>query len=422
MTIPSEPATMVPVSEEADPALWIDVESDDVPFVVSGLLEHACGVGVSDLFFCAEENYCSVAGRYLGMWQALSQLSTEMGKRSIAHIKSMAGMDIAEHRRPLDGRWIFQRSNGETVDLRISVLPTLHGVDCTLRFLLRNTQLLSLDKLGMVQRDHNCLLQMLNNPSGLILVTGPTGCGKTTTLYACINYLDNGQRKINTIEDPIEYALARIRQSQVNPVIDLHFAELLRGVLRQAPDVIMIGEIRDTETAAIAVQAANSGHLVLATLHAPIAAAAVQSMLSFGVHPYQLASCLLGCVSQRLVRTLDQKTRVAYDLGMAPAVFDEVKQWLAPDEGTRLYGPKPDEHGQVHGYSGRTGVFEVMPISQTVRDLIMRQQPTPVLRYQAMQEGLIEMRQGALLKVARGETSIEEVFRAIPAEYLHVEG
>jgi type II secretory ATPase GspE/PulE/Tfp pilus assembly ATPase PilB-like protein len=422
MTAPNDTATALPIAEEANTELWIDVESNDVPFVVNGLLEHASGLGVSDLFFCSEEHYCSVAGRYLGLWQPLSQLSTELGKRSIAHIKSIAGMDIAEHRRPLDGRLIFQRSNGETLDLRISTLPTLHGEDCTMRFLLRDRQLLGLEKLGMLQRDHNCLLQLLNNPSGLILVTGPTGCGKTTTLYSCINYLNNGQRKINTIEDPVEYALARVRQSQVNPAIDLHFAELLRGVLRQAPDVIMIGEIRDIETAGIAVRAANSGHLVLATLHAPIAAAAVESMLSFDVHPHQLASCLLGCLSQRLVRTLDPKTKVAYDLDMAPGVFEEVKQWLAPGEGEKIYGPRQDEHGSMLGYSGRTGVFEVMPISQALRTLIMEQQSTPALRHQAIQEGLIEMRQAALLKVARGETSIEEVFRAIPAEYLNVEG
>jgi type II secretory ATPase GspE/PulE/Tfp pilus assembly ATPase PilB-like protein len=411
----------LPTTEEANAALWIEVESDDVPFVVNGLLEHACGLGVSDLFFCAEEYYYGVSGRYVGLWHPLSQLSTDMGKRSIAHIKSMAGMNIAEHRHPLDGRWIFHRSNGETVDLRISTLPTMYGEDCTIRLLLRRSQLLSLDRLGLAQRDHNCLLQMLNNPSGLILVTGPTGCGKTTTLYACLNYLNNGQRKINTIEDPIEYSLAGVRQSQVNPIIDLHFAELLRGVLRQAPDVIMIGEIRDKETAAIAVRAANSGHLVLATLHAPIAAAAVQSMLSFGLHPYQLSGCLLGCLAQRLIRTLDQQTRVAYDLGMVPGVFDEVKQWLLPGEGTKIYGPPPDAHGMVLGYSSRTGVFEVMPISPAIRALIMQEQPTPLLRQQAIQEGLIEMRQGALLKVARGETSIEEVFRAIPAEYLNME-
>jgi type II secretory ATPase GspE/PulE/Tfp pilus assembly ATPase PilB-like protein len=191
-------------------------------------------------------------------------------------------------------------------------------------------------------------------------------------------------------------------------------------VLRQAPDVIMIGEVRDVETAAIAVRAANSGHLVLATLHAPIAAAAVQSMLTFGVHPYQLASCLLGCIAQRLVRTLDPKTRVPYDMSMAPGIFDEVKHWLAPGEGETIYGPCQDEHGSTRGYSSRTGVFEVMPVTRDLRGLIMQQQPTGVVRRKAIDEGMIEMRQAALLKVARGETSVEEVFRAIPSEYLNL--
>jgi type II secretory ATPase GspE/PulE/Tfp pilus assembly ATPase PilB-like protein len=416
-----ESETPLPAAEEADTTLWVDVETDDVPFVVNGLLEHATDLRVSDVFFTAEELYTGVAARYLGLWQPMSQLSTEMGKRCIAHIKSMAGMDITERRRPQDGRWIFQRKNGDTVDLRISTVPTLYGEDCSIRLLLRQSQLLMLDKLGLLQRDYNSLLLMLNNPSGLILVTGPTGAGKTTTLYACINYLNNGLRKINTIEDPVEYALVRVRQSQVNPHIDLQFAELLRGVLRQAPDVIMIGEVRDLETAAIAVRAANSGHLVLATLHAPIAAAAVQSMLTFGIHPYQLASCLLGSVAQRLIRTLDPKTKVPYDMSMAPGVFDEVKKWLAPGEGETIYGPRNDEHGTTSGYTGRTGVFEVMPVSQALRQLIMQQAPTSVLRRQAIADGMIEMRQAALLNVARGETSIEEVFRAIPSEYLNVE-
>jgi type II secretory ATPase GspE/PulE/Tfp pilus assembly ATPase PilB-like protein len=410
----------LPAAEEADDALWIDVESADVPFVVQGLLEHASSLNVSDMFFCAEENYLSVSARHLGLWQPMSQVSSEMGKRCIAHIKSMANMDVTERRRPLDGRWIFQRTSGETIDLRISTLPTLYGEDCTIRLLLRENQLLSIDGLGLLQRDHNYLLQMLNNPSGLILVTGPTGSGKTTTLYACVSYLNSGQRKINTIEDPIEYALVRVRQSQINPVVDVGFADLLRGVLRQAPDVIMIGEVRDMETAAIAVRAANSGHLVLATLHAPIAAAAVASMLTFGIHPYQLASCLLGCIAQRLVRTLDVKTKVPYDMSMAPGIFDEVKRWLTPGDGKVIYGPRQDEHGSSMGYSGRTGVFEVMPVSREVRQLIMQQQPTAVLRRRAIEEGMIEMRQAALLKVAQGETSIEEVFRAIPAEYLNV--
>jgi type II secretory ATPase GspE/PulE/Tfp pilus assembly ATPase PilB-like protein len=411
----------VPALQEADYSLWIDVESDDVPFVVHGLLEHAAAMNVSDLFFCAEEYFVSVTCRHLGLWQMVSQVPTDMGKRCLSHIKSMAGMDVTERRRPLDGRWIFQRTNGETIDLRISTIPTLHGEDCTMRFLSRATQLLSLDNLGMPQRDHNYLLQMLNNPNGLILVTGPTGSGKTTTLYAALNYLNNGQRKINTIEDPIEYALMRVRQSQINPLIDLHFVDLLRGVLRQAPDVIMIGEIRDVETAAIAVRAAASGHLVLATLHASIAAAAVQSMLTLGIHPHHLASCLVGCIAQRLVRTLDPKTKVPYDLSMAVGVFEEVRQWLAPGEGEQIFGPPMGLRSPSLGYIGRTGVFEVMPITRAIRQLIMQQQPTQILRRQAVEEGMIEIRQAALLAVARGITSIEEVFRAIPSEYLNVD-
>jgi type II secretory ATPase GspE/PulE/Tfp pilus assembly ATPase PilB-like protein len=422
MTASAEPESQWPAVEAVDTSMWIDVTSDDVPSVVHGLLEHACGLPASDVFFCAEEHYYSISGRCLGLWQPLSQLSKEIGKRSIAHIKSMADMDIAEHRRPQDGRWILERASGEIVDLRINTLPTLHGEDCTMRLLMRDMQLLDVDKLGLLQRDLNSLYQMLNNPSGLILVTGPTGSGKTTTLYACLNYLNNGLRKINTIEDPVEYALPRVRQSQIYPAIDLHFAELLRGVMRQAPDVIMIGEIRDTETANIAVRAANSGHVVLATLHAPIAAAAIQSMLSFGVHSYQLASSLLGCIGQRLIRTLDPASKIAYDMSMAPGLFEEVKPWLNPGEGETIYGPRQDAPGTFRGYTGRTGVFEVMPVTPGMRALIMQQQPTPILRRQAVQDGTIEMRQAALLKVARGETSIEEVFRAIPAEYLDVEG
>jgi type II secretory ATPase GspE/PulE/Tfp pilus assembly ATPase PilB-like protein len=261
---------------------------------------------------------------------------------------------------------------------------------------------------------------MLQSPSGLILVTGPTGAGKTTTLYACLNYLNTGERKINTIEDPIEYALAGIRQSQVNPKIDVDFPDLLRAVLRQAPDVIMIGEIRDPVTAEVAVRAANSGHLVLATLHAPVAAGAVQSMLSLGVHPHFLSSCLLGCIAQRLLRTLCPVCRVAYEMADMDT-FEEIKKWLGPDEGKLLYGASGCDTCHGTGYSSRTGVFEVLVISKAVRKLIMNKQPLQVIRDKAIEDGTIEFRQAALLKVAQGDTTVEEVFRVVPSEYLGVE-
>ena len=194
-----------------------------------------------------------------------------------------------------------------------------------------------IEELGL-SRDQLAELQnMLGSPGGLILFTGPTGSGKTATMYASLVNLNDGRRKINTIEDPVEYAIAGVRQSQINTQIDVTFSTMLRNVLRQSPDVIMVGEIRDTETAETAVRAANSGHLVLATIHAPIAAGAVQSMRGLGVHPHFLATSLLGVISQRLVRTLCEQCKVSFDLSMAPHTFDEVRPWLTPEEGHKLF-------------------------------------------------------------------------------------
>jgi type II secretory ATPase GspE/PulE/Tfp pilus assembly ATPase PilB-like protein len=294
-------------------------------------------------------------------------------------------------------------------------------VDFSLRLLDRESQLLRPDQLGLLRHDFNRLLAMLQSPSGLILVTGPTGSGKTTTLYACLTYLSRGDRKINTIEDPIEYALPGIRQSQVNLKINIDFPELLRSVLRQAPDVIMIGEIRDAVTATTAVRAANSGHLVLATLHAPVAAAAPESMLGLGVAPHFLASSLLGCISQRLLRTLCPNCRAPYSPGEPLPIFKEVERWLEPGQGQELFSAGACEFCLHTGYTGRTGVFEVLTVGKAIRRLILAQEPAQTLRRQATEEGLIEFRQAALLKVAQGETTVEEVFRAVPSEYLGVE-
>jgi len=402
--------------EPAEDALWIDVDSSDPAFVVQRLLDHAVRHRVSDLFICAEERYTLVAARHLGILQRVSQLPLDLGRRCVAHIKGLSGMDVTERRRPQDGRWIFRRDD-EVIDLRLNILPTLYGEDCTMRLLDRQTRLLSLDKLGFIRRDLNHLLGMLSTPAGLILVTGPTGSGKTTTMYACLNHLNNGARKINTIEDPVEYALPSVRQSQVNPAIDLGFAEILRSVLRQAPDVIMIGEIRDVETATTAVRAANSGHLVLATLHAPISAAAVQAMLNLNVHPHHLASCLLGVIAQRLVRTLNPDTRQSYDASAMSHVFNEVRRYLEPGQGEAIYGPGPQSAGSLP-YVGRVGVFEVMSISPALRALIAGSSTAQQIRQKAIEEGMIGVRQAALLAVARGVTSVEEVFRVVPAEFL----
>jgi len=405
---------------EAEIKAVLHVNVNDLPpeAAVARLIEEGADLLVSDVFFVANENHVAVQVRHLGTVRLLSILPLDLGRRCMNHIKAVASIDITERRRPLDGRWVYERPSGAPIDLRISTIPTLYGEDITLRLLVRDSYLLTLDNLGLLRKNHNQLLQMLNSPSGLILVSGPTGSGKTTTLYACLSYLNNGERKINTIEDPIEYALEGIRQSQVNPGVNLGFPELLRSVLRQAPDVIMIGEIRDPLTAETVVRAANSGHLVLATLHAPVAAGAIQSMVALGVHPHFLASSFLGAIAQRLVRTLCPACRKSYDLSESPQTFDEVRSWLEPNEGHVLFGPKGCDKCHGIGYARRTGVFEVLPTGGELRKMILARQPTQVLQLKAVEDGMIEFRQSALIKVAQGQTSIEEIFRTIPQEFL----
>ncbi|HZZ77206.1 MAG TPA: GspE/PulE family protein [Gemmataceae bacterium] len=399
-------------------AFRIEVDGFSPEAAVRRLLEHAARLQASDLFLLAGANEMTISVRHLGVMRIIATVSSDFGKHCKAHIQAMADMNLADHRKPHDGRWLFE-SNGQHIDLRISSLPTLHGEDLALRLLVRESVLLDLDNLGLRRKEYNQLIELLACPSGLILVTGPTGAGKTTTLYACLHHLNNGVRKINTIEDPIEYTLDGIRQTRVDARLDLQFPELLRAVLRQAPDVIMIGEIRDPMTAETAVRAANSGHLVLATLHAPIGVGAVQSMLALGVLPHFLASSLRGVIAQRLVRTLCVHCRGSIELGeVAPHTFDEVKDLLGSGEGQCLYVARGCVRCQATGYVARTGVFEVLPISPAMRRLIMERQPTPVLRTQALEEGAVDIRQAAMLRVARGETTTEEVLRVIPPEYL----
>jgi general secretion pathway protein E len=388
---------------------------------VAKLIDHAVLIQASDLYFLTNENHIAVLARHLGIMRVLTLLNLELGRRCLSHIKALADLDIVEHRRPQDGRWVRQIPGSDKIDLRINIMPTLYGEDFTLRLLVRQVSLLPLDNLGLEQQDHQQLLSLLASPSGLILVTGPTGSGKTTTLYAGLQHLNNGLRKINTIEDPIECGMEGIRQSQVNVALGVDFPQLLRSVLRQAPDVIMVGEIRDPLTAETAVRAANSGHLVLATLHAPIAAGAIQSMLSLGIAHHFLGSALRGVIAQRLVRILCPRCKTSVDLSLYPQIFEEVKRWLKPGEGQRLYAAMGCVDCRRTGYIARSGVFEVLNINEKLRKLIIEKQGTPVLRQLALEEGLLDFRQSALLKVARGQTSADEVLRVVPTEYLGLE-
>lgn len=411
-------------------AQMLDLSDLSVDQAVDKVIEQAVKMRASDLMLLAHEDYYSITVRHLGMIKPLSIVGADVGKRFSQHIKAAAGMDVAEHRHPHDGRWLYDELPDEVVgqpegdeadvdsavDLRISTVPTLYGEDMVIRLLSRSLGLFDLAQIGLTQKELGEVKLMLDSPGGLVLCCGPTGSGKTATLYAALKYLHDGTKKINTIEDPVEFAIDGLRQSQIRQKIGIHFAELLKGVLRQSPDIIMIGEIRDHETATTAVHAANSGHLVLSTIHAPVAAAAIESMRSLGVNNHFLATALRGVLSQRLVRTLDPDHRAEFDISHAPQVFEPIQHLLGEGEGQRFYAPKPSPGHS--GYIGRTGVFEVMTMTNTLREMVSHGVDTSKLRAQAQQDGMLDFKSNALMKVAKGITSIEEVFRVIPAEYL----
>jgi type II secretory ATPase GspE/PulE/Tfp pilus assembly ATPase PilB-like protein len=338
----------------------------------------------------------------------------------MSYVKAYAEMDISEKRRPADARWILQLDERK-LDMRINFTPTLHGEDLTIRISDHANGLYQLVELGLSASDLTKLQYLLQIPHGLLVVTGPTGAGKTTSLYACLRHLNDGTRKINTLEDPVEYSLEGVRQSQVNPKLGLDFAELLRNVLRQAPDVIMIGEIRDPETMATAIRAANSGLLVLATLHASTAAGSIQSMLALDANPFFLSNCLLGVMSQRLVRTLCPECRIPCDLSNSPLTFQEVAGLLESGQGQTIFGPGGCHACHQFGYAQRTGLFEIMQVNRELRRMVAHTSTTREIEAAAIRAGMIDLRRGALLKVAQGVTSMEEILRDVSMEHLGLE-
>lgn len=399
----------------------VDISDLPIEKAVAKLIEYAASISASDLFLISEPTALSAQVRHLGHVKKISRVPLEVGRKFISHIRACAGMNVTDKRRPIDGRWVYLTENGAVIDLRINTIPTIHGEDLAIRLLVRESHLLTLENLGLVPEQYSALAHLLDTPSGLVLMTGPTGSGKTATLYACLMRLSDGRRKINTIEDPIEYSLDGLRQSQVNPAIGLGFAELFRSVLRQSPDVIMLGEIRDPETADTAVRAANSGHLVMATVHAPTAAGAIQSMRALGINSHFLSTALRGVISQRLVKTLCPQCRVSFDLSAAPNTFEEIRPFLSDNEGHELYASPGCDACDGTGYDARTGLFEVMPITRAMRELISEGHSTADIRARAVDEQMLEFRHVGLIKIAQGQTSIEEILRVIPTEHLALE-
>lgn len=384
---------------------------------VSKVIDRALELHASDVFIVTNEQHVAVLVRLRGQVEPLCILDSDQGRRYIARIRHQAGMDVSDYRRPHDGRWIYESEGHSTIDLRINVVPTLHGEDMAIRLLDRDTGLHTLERIGMTARQMDVYRPMLEHPGGMILLTGPTGSGKTCTLYASLQHLNDGRRKIHTIEDPIEYAIEGLRQSQANPGIDLGPAELMRGVLRQSPDVVMIGEVRDAQTAQTAVWAATSGTLVLSTIHAPSSAGAAQSLRGFGIAAPFIASSLRATLSQRLIRTICPACQELCETGHNADVvkmMDEIKSFLPSANTSARYKAKGCEQCQNTGYAGCTAVYEIMPITDAIRDAVMENRSNREIQNIAIAEGMLTLRQAALLKVAQGRTTMEEVRRCVP--------
>ncbi len=403
--------------------LGSDIESDDeenvehlrdlaseapVIRLVNLILQRAVEARASDIHIEPFENRLKVRYRIDGVLQEVEAPPSRSTAAVISRVKIMAKLNIAERRLPQDGR-IMHRVQGKELDLRVSTVPTSHGESVVMRILDREAVTLDFAALGFADDMRDAFIKALEMPHGIILVTGPTGSGKTTTLYTALSQLNAPSRKIITVEDPVEYQLEGVNQIQAKSSIGLNFASALRAIVRQDPDVIMIGEMRDLETAKIAIQSALTGHLVLSTLHTNDAAGGVTRMLDMGVEDYLLTSTVNAIMAQRLVRRLDPATREAYQ------VLPEMVRELGLDELTNasditLYRPGTSDENPT-GYKGRASIIELLLMTDEIRRMVMKQATSGDLERQAIQEGMRTMYQDGMLKALQGITSQEEVLR-----------
>jgi len=398
-------------AEMPEPADLLDAE-DDAPIIrlINGVLSQAVRDQASDIHFEPFEDRLSVRFRVDGMLREVLSTSPALATLVASRIKVMARLDIAEKRLPQDGR-IGLRLAGRPVDVRVSTMPSSHGERVVLRLLDKQAGRLGLAELGMDEGTLTRLRALIRRPHGILLVTGPTGSGKSTTLYGALLELNDRSRNIMTVEDPIEYDIDGIGQTQVNPRVELTFARGLRAILRQDPDVVMVGEIRDLETARIAVQAAMTGHLVLSTLHTNSAVGAVNRLVDMGVEPFLLSSTLIGLMAQRLVRRLDPDQAEPFELApedLAPLGIDE-------DGPVRLLRPPQQSNDPRGGYSGRTGIYELVTVDDEMRQAIHRRAAEAELERIA-RAGAPSMLDDGWRKVKAGETSLDELLR-VTREY-----
>jgi len=330
----------------------------------------------------------------------------------VSRIKVMANLNIAEHRLPQDGRIIVKVGDKE-LDLRVSILPSYYGETVNIRLLTVSSVLMGLKSLGFMDKDLAIIENIIKKPHGILLVTGPTGSGKTTSLYACLNKLNTLDRKIITIEDPIEYQLQGINQLQVMPKINFTFAAGLRSMLRHDPDIMMVGEIRDTETADITIRSALTGHFVFSTLHTNDAASAVTRLIDMGVEPYLISSCVECIVAQRLVRVICPDCKVKIEPKIE--LLKEMGVSALP-AGVELYEGKGCEKCKHSGYRGRSGIYEILVINDSIRDLIMQRVPANIIKKKAQVMGMRTLRQDGWQKILAGITTISEVLKVTQEE------
>lgn len=386
-----------------------DAEDDDAPIIryVNAIIFKASSERASDVHIEPYEDDLKVRFRIDGVLYDIASEDKSFHPAITSRIKVMSGLNIAEKRLPQDGR-IGIRIAGKDVDIRVSTVPTQFGERIVMRLLDKSSTLLSLEQVGIRDKKKDLVERLIRKPNGIILVTGPTGSGKTTTLYACLTRINTPELNILTVEDPVEYQLSGVGQMQVNPKIDFTFASGLRAILRQDPDVVMVGEIRDAETAEIAIQASLTGHLVLSTLHTNDAPGAVTRLLDMGIEPFLVSSSLLAVMGQRLVRKLCNACKVPYELS-----DEELRELgLDPSQVTerKAFRPGTDHCDTCQGthYTGRSGIHELLVIDEAVRSAILKQADSGSIRA-AAGANFETLRTDGARKVLEGATSVEEV-------------
>lgn len=382
--------------------------------IMKAIEEHA-----SDIHIEPEEEALNMRFRVDGMLHEVSAPPKHLQSAIISRIKIMAELDIAERRIPQDGRFTIKIS-GRQIDVRVSCIPTIYGENVVLRLLDSSSAVMSLEDLGFSKEALSEFDKLISRPHGIILVTGPTGSGKTTTLYAALNKINTVEKNIITIEDPVEYKLEGIRQIQINPKVDLTFATGLRSILRQDPNIIMVGEMRDRETAEIAVQAALTGHLVFSTLHTNDAPGAVTRMIDMGVEPFLVSSSVIGILAQRLVRTICSDCKEKYtptdeelkDIGL----LNDIRTTKDEKRTTIFYRGKGCPKCMSTGYKGRIGIYELLVPDEKIRNSIMAKASTDEIRRLARNAGMTSMKEDGIQKIKAGATTVEEVLRVTEEE------